>query len=80
MLVVAVALLLLAFARRSVGLRKLAMLGVALTVAKVFMIDTSGLSGLIRVMSFMGLGLGLAGLVWLNRKMSAQWDRATGGS
>ncbi|HMB14342.1 MAG TPA: DUF2339 domain-containing protein [Roseovarius sp.] len=80
MLVVAVALLLLAFARRSVPLRKLAMLGVALTVAKVFAIDTSGLSGLIRVVSFMGLGIGLAGLVWLNRKMSAQWDRATGGS
>ena len=80
MLVVAVALLLLAFARRSVALRKLAMLGVALTVAKVFAIDTSGLSGLIRVVSFMGLGIGLAGLVWLNRKMSAQWDRATGGS
>ncbi|MEQ8903263.1 MAG: DUF2339 domain-containing protein [Roseovarius sp.] len=80
MLVVAVAMLLLAFARRSVGLRKLAMLGVALTVAKVFVIDTSGLSGLIRVMSFMGLGLGLAGLVWLNRKMSAQWDRAKGSS
>lgn len=80
MLVVAVALLLLAFVRRSVALRKLAMLGVALTVAKVFVIDTSGLSGLIRVMSFMGLGLGMAGLVWLNRKMSAQWDRATGDS
>lgn len=80
MLAVSVALLLFAFARRSVVLRKLAMLGVALTVAKVFVIDTSGLSGLIRVMSFMGLGLGLAGLVWLNRKMSAQWDRATGGS
>ena len=80
MLVVAAALLLLGFVRRSVMLRKLAMLGVALTVAKVFVIDTSGLSGLIRVMSFMGLGLGLAGLVWLNRKMSAQWDRATGGS
>jgi uncharacterized membrane protein len=80
MLAVSVALLLFAFARRSVVLRKLAMLGVALTVAKVFVIDTSGLSGLIRVMSFMGLGLGLAGLVWLNRKMSAQWDRAMGGS
>ena len=75
MLVTSVGLLMLAFARRSDILRKVAMAGVALTVAKVFLVDMSGLSGLIRVFSFMGLGLSLVGLAWLNRKMTAQWER-----
>lgn len=75
MLVVSVALLVFAFGRRSKLLHKVAMAGVALTVAKVFLVDMSGLSGLIRVFSFMGLGLSLVGLAWLNRKMTAQWDR-----
>ncbi|QCO56199.1 DUF2339 domain-containing protein [Pseudorhodobacter turbinis] len=75
MLIAAVALLMFAFAKRSVPLRKVAMAGVALTVAKVFLVDMSGLSGLIRVFSFMGLGLSLVALTWLNRKMTAQWDR-----
>ncbi|WP_050527999.1 DUF2339 domain-containing protein [Pseudorhodobacter aquimaris] len=75
MLVAAVALLIFAFGKRSAVLRKVAMAGVALTVAKVFLVDMSGLSGLIRVFSFMGLGLSLVALTWLNRKMTAQWDR-----
>ena len=76
MLVGAVLLLMLAFSRRSVGLRKLAMVAVALTIAKVFLIDMSGLSGLTRVFSFMGLGLALVALAWLNRKMTEQWDKS----
>jgi len=36
-------------------------------VAKVFLLDASGLTGLTRVVSFAGLGLSLAGLAWLNR-------------
>ncbi|MCX7890242.1 MAG: DUF2339 domain-containing protein, partial [Rhodobacteraceae bacterium] len=56
-----------ALARRSVTLRRLAMAVIALTVAKVFLIDVSGLSGLTRVFSFLALGLSLAGLAWLNR-------------
>ncbi|RUS59031.1 DUF2339 domain-containing protein [Pseudorhodobacter sp. E13] len=79
MLIASVALLVFAFARRSDILRKIAMAGVALTVAKVFLVDMSGLSGLIRVMSFMGLGLSLVALAWLNRKMTAQWDRGEAG-
>jgi uncharacterized membrane protein len=73
MMAAALAALLLAFWRRSTLLRRLAMAGVALTVAKVFLIDMAGLSGLIRVASFLGLGLALAGLAWLDRVMSAQW-------
>jgi uncharacterized membrane protein len=74
MLVASVALLALAFSRRSDNVRKIAMAGVALTIAKVFLVDMSGLSGLIRVFSFMGLGMSLVGLAWLNRKMTAQWE------
>jgi uncharacterized membrane protein len=51
------------------------MAGIALTIAKVFFIDMSGLSGLLRVMSFMGLGLALLALTWLDRVMSAQWEK-----
>jgi uncharacterized membrane protein len=77
MLIASVTLLMLAFGKRSDILRKVAMAGVALTVAKVFLVDMSGLSGLIRVFSFMGLGLSLVGLAWLNRKMTAQWERSS---
>ncbi|NDK34054.1 DUF2339 domain-containing protein [Rhodovulum sulfidophilum] len=67
--------LLLAVLTRSHALRRLAMAGVALTVAKVFLIDMSGLSGLVRVASFVGLGLALAGLAWLDRAVSRIWER-----
>lgn len=77
MLLAAVGLLFTAFFRRSDLLRKVAMGAVAVTIAKVFLIDMAGLAGLIRVASFMGLGLGLAGLAWLNRKMTAQWDQTS---
>ncbi len=56
-----------AIARRSAPLRRVAMAVIALTVAKVFLIDASGLTGLTRVVSFLGLGLSLAALAWLNR-------------
>lgn len=56
-----------ALARRSAGLRKLAMTVIALTVAKVFLVDAAGLVGLLRVFSFLALGLALAGLAFLNR-------------
>jgi uncharacterized membrane protein len=61
------ALLYQAIATRSATLRRLAMAVISVTVAKVFLIDASGLSGLTRVVSFAGLGLSLAGLAWLNR-------------
>lgn len=67
MLIAATSLLFYAFWKRSVWLRKLALAGIGLTVAKVFLIDMSGLTGLTRVFSFLLLGLGLAGLAWLDR-------------
>ncbi len=67
MLIAGAVLLYQAIARRSGALRRIAMGVIALTVAKVFLIDASGLSGLTRVFSFLALGLSLAGLAWLNR-------------
>ncbi len=67
LMVVGAVLLYQAIARRAPGLRRAAMAVIALTVAKVFLIDASGLSGLTRVFSFLVLGLSLAGLAWLNR-------------
>lgn len=61
------ALLYQAIAKGSDSLRRLAMAVIGLTVAKVFFLDASGLTGLTRVASFAGLGLSLAGLAWLNR-------------
>lgn len=75
LVIMSVALLFVAFARRSLFLRRLAMFGVAATIAKVFFIDMAELEGLIRVASFLGLGLSLAGLAWINRRMTDQWDR-----
>ncbi|MEP5155386.1 DUF2339 domain-containing protein [Planktotalea sp.] len=74
MMIASVALLFFAFARRSDVLRKLAMAGIALTIAKVFLIDMSGLTGLVRVASFLGLGLALSALAWLSRAMTARWE------
>ncbi|GLS85652.1 hypothetical protein GCM10010873_06250 [Cypionkella aquatica] len=56
-----------AIARRSGSLRRVAMAVIGLTIAKVFLLDAAGLTGLTRVVSFLGLGLCLAGLAWLNR-------------
>lgn len=61
------ALLYQAVARRSISLRRVAMAVIGVTVVKVFLLDASGLTGLTRVISFLGLGLSLAGLAWLNR-------------
>ncbi len=67
LLVIGVALLWQSIARRSGVLRRIAMGVIGVTVAKVFLVDAAGLSGLMRVFSFLALGLSLAGLAWLNR-------------
>ena len=67
LMVLGAALLYQSIARRSALLRKIGMAVIAVTIAKVFFVDAAGLSGLTRVFSFLGLGLSLAGLAWLNR-------------
>lgn len=74
MILVGAALLYQAIARRSQNLRRIAMAVIALTIAKVFLIDVSGLTGLTRVFSFLALGLSLAGLAWLNRWAAGQGE------
>ncbi len=78
LLLASAGLLFAAFFQRSHGLRQVAVAGIALTIAKVFVIDMNGLTGLIRVASFLGLGLSLAGLAWVVRVMNAQWERGDG--
>ncbi|WP_299547052.1 DUF2339 domain-containing protein [uncultured Tateyamaria sp.] len=54
-------------ARNATVLRRAGLTVIGLAVAKVFLIDISGLDGLVRVLSLVVLGLSLAGLAWLNR-------------
>jgi len=66
----------LALKKKSAILRKAAFAIIALTIGKVFLIDMSGLEGLIRVLSFLALGLVLAGLAMLNRWVSQALEEA----
>ncbi|WP_319519864.1 DUF2339 domain-containing protein [uncultured Martelella sp.] len=77
LVIICAALLVISFSRRSHILRKVAMAATGLTIAKVFLVDISGLEGLLRVVSFIGLGLALAGLGWLDRTMKLRWSRMT---
>jgi uncharacterized membrane protein len=54
-------------ARHNALLRRAGLVVIGLAVAKVFLVDISGLGGLIRVFSLLFLGAALAGLAWLNR-------------
>lgn len=67
LIVLSAGLLATALIRRSSLLRKLGLAAAAVAVAKVFLLDASGLTGLIRVFSFLALGLSLAGLALINR-------------
>lgn len=60
--------------RRSPGLRRLALGVAAVSIAKVFLIDMAGLTGLIRVAAFLGLGLALVALAWLDRRITTAHD------
>jgi uncharacterized membrane protein len=67
LMVVGAVLLVQSIRKGSTLLRRVAMAVIGVTIAKVFLIDAAGLTGLTRVFSFLGLGLSLAGLAWLNR-------------
>lgn len=72
MMLAAAVLFLRALRTGSRGRRWAAMALIALTIAKVFLIDASGLSGLMRVVSFLALGLALAGVAFLNRWVASR--------
>jgi uncharacterized membrane protein len=63
-----VALLAIGFWRGAPALRHAGMALVCIVVAKVFLVDMSGLQGLLRVMSFLGLGAALLGLGYAYRR------------
>jgi uncharacterized membrane protein len=63
-----VALLALGFARGSAAFRHAGMVLVCIAIAKVFLIDMAGLHGLLRVVSFLGLGAALLGLGYAYRR------------
>lgn len=67
LLIIGAGLFYQSLARGSDLMRKAGLAVIGLAVAKVFLIDISGLGGLIRVFSLLVLGLALAGLAWLNR-------------
>ncbi|MBM2576009.1 DUF2339 domain-containing protein [Jannaschia sp. Os4] len=50
----------------------------ALTAAKVFLVDAAALQGLARVGAFVALGLSLAGLAWLDRRAAGAPVREAG--
>jgi len=54
--------------RRNKGLRFAALAVMLLAVLKVFLLDASGLTGLYRVASFLGLGASLLLLAWLYQR------------
>jgi uncharacterized membrane protein len=68
-----------ALARNCASLRRLALTVIGLAIAKVFLVDAGELSGLLRVFSFLALGLALAGLAWLNRWAGARQAALTAG-
>jgi uncharacterized membrane protein len=61
-------LLALGFVRHQATLRHAGMALVCIVVAKVFLIDMAGLQGLLRVLSFLGLGAALVGLGYAYRR------------
>lgn len=76
MLAVGAGLLYQSIAKGSAALRRVGMSVIAVTVVKVFLVDVSGLEGLMRVFSFLALGLALAGLAFLNRWAASRIEGA----
>jgi uncharacterized membrane protein len=72
-----VALLALGFWRRTPALRHAGMALVCVVVAKVFLVDMAGLQGLLRVLSFLGLGAALLGLGYAYRRFGFDDQRAS---
>ncbi|MFI5000681.1 MAG: DUF2339 domain-containing protein [Reyranellales bacterium] len=64
-----VGLLALGFVRGAAALRHAGMVLVCIVIAKVFLIDMAGLQGLLRVVSFLGLGAALLGLGYAYRRL-----------
>lgn len=64
-----VLLLVAGFLLRSQPARLASAAVVAITIAKVFLVDMAGLTGIFRALSFIGLGAVLVGIGWLYQRM-----------
>jgi uncharacterized membrane protein len=64
-----IVLLAVGFTLRSQPARFAALAVIALTIAKVFIIDTASISGIYRALSVIGLGVVLLGIGWLYQRM-----------
>ncbi|MDF1762040.1 MAG: DUF2339 domain-containing protein [Oleibacter sp.] len=71
-LIYAIIAIVFATQRQHAMLYKVGMILLGLVIAKIFLIDTSGLQGLWRVAAFMGLGLSLLGLSWMHSRLKAK--------
>jgi uncharacterized membrane protein len=79
-LVFGIALLAVGFFLRSQPARLTALAVIALTIAKVFIIDTASISGIYRALSVIGLGVVLLGIGWVYQHVlypRARTDAAT---
>ena len=68
-LIFGVLLLVAGFLLRSQPARLASAAVVALTIAKVFLVDMAGLTGIFRALSFIGLGAVLVGIGWLYQRV-----------
>ncbi len=79
-LVLAVAAILIASRRRMTTAYKGGMALLMVVIAKLFLVDMAGLEGLLRVASFMGLGLSLLALAYLYQRISTGNENPPGES
>jgi uncharacterized membrane protein len=80
-LVFGIVLLAVGFVLRSQPARFLALGVIALTIAKVFLLDTATIAGIYRALSVTGLGIVLLGIGWLyQRVLYPRTTTAPGGS
>lgn len=77
-LIVAVACILGGVWRYGKMFYKGGMLLLVVVIAKLFLIDMSDLEGLLRVASFLGMGLGLLGIAYLHQRLSRENVSSTG--
>ncbi|NKB99266.1 MAG: DUF2339 domain-containing protein [Pseudomonadales bacterium] len=68
-LTMAITILIYASGRGSLTIYRTGMALLALTIAKIFLVDMADLTGLLRVVSFFGLGLALLGLSFLHQRL-----------
>jgi uncharacterized membrane protein len=75
-LVFGIVVLAIGFFLRSQPARLLALGVIALTVGKVFIVDTASISGIFRALSVIGLGVVLLGIGWLYQRLLYPHTRA----